>query len=168
MDGDKRADKPTSDAGQSQLPTYFKYCSDDTRVIEGIFACHKIRFTQPAALNDPLESQPIIRFRQRKGKYTHYVFDGIVFPSEEIWLRVQLVERLRNAFGVLSLTKIPDCFDMWSRYANGHKGFLLEFKADFNKPANMRGKDSKVYEIREVAYVDQYAINVDDLVDEHG
>lgn len=146
----------------------FKYCSDDDRVIEGIFEKHEIRFTQPAALNDPLESQPIIRFRQSAGKYTHYVFDEIVFPSEETWLRVQLVERQLNAFGILSLTKIPDSFDMWSRYANGHKGFLLELKTQFNEHACMRGKDGRVYEVREVTYVDQHAINVNDLVDKHG
>lgn len=168
MDEKSQGEKVThTDVDWSQLGI-FKYCSDDDRVIEGIFEKRKIRFTQPAALNDPLESQPIIRFRQRDGKYTHYIFDGIVFPSDEIWLRVQLVERQLNALGILSLTKIPDCFDMWSRYANGHKGFLLELKADFDKHPCMRGKSGKVYEVREVTYVDQYAINVDDLVDEHG
>jgi hypothetical protein len=161
-------EEPT-DAGidRSQLGV-FKYCSDDDQVIEGIFEKHEIRFTQPAALNDPLEFQPVIRFEGRPSKYTNFVFDGIVFPSEELWLRVQLVERQLNAFGILSLTRVPDSFDMWSRYANGHKGFLLELRADFNKQACMRGKNGETYEVRAVAYVDQYAINIDDLVDEHG
>jgi hypothetical protein len=146
----------------------FKYCSDNDQVIEGIFEKHEIRFTQPAALNDPLEFQPTIRFKERASRYTNFVFDGVVFPSEELWLRVQLVERQLNAFGVLSLTRIPDSFDMWSRYANGHKGFLLELKADFNQQACMRGTDGRIYEVREVDYVDQYGVNIDDLVDEHG
>lgn len=42
----------------TKLDSYFKYLSDDSRVIKGIFEDQKIRFTQPRALNDPLEFSP--------------------------------------------------------------------------------------------------------------
>ena len=121
------------DVSEYELTGYFKYCSDDPRVINGIFRDHKIRFTQPAALNDPLEFDPIIRFENNGANYNWFSLNGIPLPSEESRLRHRLIEQQINAFGVLSLTKNPDSFDMWSRYANGHKGFLIEFKSDLNK-----------------------------------
>ena len=87
------------------VKTYLKYCSNEDNVIEGVFSKHKIRFTQPAALNDPLEFNPIIRFRHSAGKYVNYVFDDIVFPSEELRVRHRPIERQLNDYGILSLTK---------------------------------------------------------------
>ena len=152
----------------TDLSTFLKYCSDDEKVINGIFSNHKIRFTQPAALNDPLEFNPIIRFTHNGSNYTYYVFDGIVFPSEEIRIRTQLIESHLNTFGILSLTKMFDSFDMWNRYANGHKGFVIEFKPDFYKQLCMLSNDGTEYPVRQVEYVDEYAINIDDLADERG
>ena len=131
MTDDSKSENIFKPLDHSRLKNFFKYCGDDEKVINGIFKEHQIRFTQPAALNDPLEFNPIIRFKQSEGKYTNYIFDGIVFPSEEIRIRHQLIERQLNDFGILSLTNIPECFDMWSRYANGHRGFLIELKIDF-------------------------------------
>jgi hypothetical protein len=152
----------------TQLSTFLKYCSDDEKVINGIFLNHKIRFTQPAALNDPLEFNPIIHFTNNGSNYTKYIFDGILFPSEEIRIRTQLIESHLNTFGILSLTKLFDSFDMWNRYANGHKGFIIEFKPDFNKHPCMLSRDGTEYPVRQVEYVDEYSINIDDLVDECG
>lgn len=168
MTDDSKSENIFKPLDHSQLKNFFKYCSDDEKVINGIFKEQQIRFTQPAVLNDPLEFNPIIRFKRNAGKYTNYIFDGIVFPSEELRIRHQLIERQLNDYCILSLTKVPDCFDMWSRYANGHKGFLIELKEDFNKESCMFSKDGKEYPVRKVNYVDEYAINVDDLVDEHG
>lgn len=156
------------DVPEHELTGYFKYCSDDLRVINGIFRNHKIRFTQPAALNDPLEFNPIIRFENNGGNYNSFSLDGIPLPSEESRLRHRLIEQQINAFGILSLTKNPDSFDMWSRYANGHKGFLIEFKSDLNKHPCMLSQSNEVYPIREVQYVDEYAINIDELTDNEG
>ena len=152
----------------AELDTFLKYCSDNDDVIEGIFEKHKIRFTQPAALNDPLEFRPAIRFKDAGDEYRHFVCKGEILPSEEVWLHIQLVQRQLNAFGILSLTKTPDSFDMWNHYANGHKGFLLEFKGDFNTHQCMCGEDGKVYEVRKVDYVDKYAVSVDDLINADG
>jgi hypothetical protein len=166
MSQDNASNEPSGKIDHPQITTYLKYCSNDR--VEGIFEKHQIRFTQPAALNDPLEFNPIIRFHHDGANYTRLVFDGIVFPSEEERLRFHIVESQLNCFGVLSLTKIGDSSDMWSRYANGHRGFLIEFKEDFNKHPSMRSKDGQEHEVREVTYVDEYAVNIDDLVDEHG
>jgi hypothetical protein len=148
------------------LPTFFKYCSDDERVLKGIFEDHKIRFTQPPALNDPLEFNPIIRFKDDADNYRSFELNGMLFPSEELRLRAALIENKVNAFGILSLTKVPDSFDMWSRYATGHKGFLLEFKPDFNKCACMRSTNGEEYPVREVTYVEEYALDIQELLDD--
>jgi len=167
MTDDSKSENIFEPLNHSQPKNFFKYCGDDGKVIDGIFKEQQIRFTQPAALNDPLEFNPIIRFKQSEGKYTNYIFNGIVFPSEEIRIRHQLIERQLNDFGILSLTKVFDCFDMWSRYANGHRGLLIELKSDFFKHPCMMSKDGKEYEVRKVEYVDEYAVNIDELVDEH-
>jgi len=150
----------------SKTPTFFKYCSDNEDVIEGLFKKHKIRFTQPAALNDPLEFNTIIRFNYNGSNYRWFSLNEIPLPSEEFRLRLRLIEQQINSFGILSLTKIPDSFDMWSRYANGHKGFLIELKSDFNKHSCMLSPANKVYPVREVRYVDEYSINIDELTDD--
>ncbi len=167
MSGNEEPRTNQDEIDPRQLSSFLKYCSDDDRVIKGIFEDHKIRFTQPWALNDPLEFNPSIRFKNPK-KYQWSRYDGIVFPSEEVWVRFNLVEPRINAFGILSLTKIWDSFDMWSRYANGHKGFLLALKSDFNKQPCMLSRVREPYPVREVDYVDEYAIDMEELVDDQG
>ena len=158
----KKSDRiSTSDFGD--LKTFLKYCSNE--IIEGLFKNHKIRFTQPWALNDPLEFNPILRFKNNGQNYVRYLFDGIMFPSEEQRLRLRLIEPQINKFGILSLTKVPDSFDMWGQYANGHKGFLIEFKSDFNKHLCMLSREGKEYPIKKVTYVDKYAVDIDLLTD---
>jgi hypothetical protein len=71
-----------------------------------------------------------------------------------------------NAHGILSLTKNCDDFNMWNLYANGHQGFLLEFKADFNRDPCMQGMEGEVCDVREVTYVKPYAFDVEELVNE--
>jgi len=160
--------KLTSPINPEDLKNFVKYCSNEDEVIKSVFSEHKIRFTQPAVLNDPLEFNPIIRFRHSAGKYTNYVFDDILFPSEELRVRHRLIERQLNNFGILSLTKTADSFDMWSRYASGHCGFLLEIKVGFNEHTCMLSRDGAKYDVGQVHYVDEYAVNMDDLVNEHG
>lgn len=168
MSEEVRSEQQEGSVDYSQLGSFFKYCSDDDCVIKGIFEDHKIRFTQPAALNDPLEFYPAIRFKDPNDKCRHFVCNGEKLPSEELRLHLQLVERQLNQFGILSLTKTPDSFDMWNLYANGHKGFLLELGGDFNIHQCMCGKDSRVYGIRKVDYVQKYEIKVDELINENG
>jgi len=146
---------------------FFKYFSDDEQVIAGIFEKHKIRFTQPWVLNDPLEANPTIRFRDRSN-YRWFRYDGVTLPSKEWWIRLHLIERRINKFGILSLTEVPDSFDMWSRYANGHKGFLLGLKRDFNGHPCMLSRDGTRYEVRKVTYPPEHSIDVEELLDGQG
>ncbi len=152
-----------------QLPTtFFKYCSDNEKVICGIFDRKTIRFTQPAALNDPLEFNPTIRFRKPEDTYLRYVFDGLVFPSHQQWIHHQLIMTQINDYGILSLSRKDDSFDMWNFYANGHQGFLLEFRGDFNTNQCMLGGKNKdeLYKVKPVEYVKEYAFLIDDLVND--
>jgi hypothetical protein len=165
MSEEVKGQQPDDSTDQIQLASFLKYCSDDERVIRGIFEDHKVRFTQPWALNDPLEFNPSIRFKNPE-KYRWFHYDGIAFPSEELWGRTHLIESRINEFGVLSLTKIWDSFDMWSRYANGHRGFLLSLKGDFNERTCMLSPQGKPYAVEEVDYVDEYAVDMEELIDD--
>jgi len=165
---DKTDDKPSGTIDYSQIATYFKYCGDDEQVIKGIFETHTIRFTQPWVLNDPLEFNPTLKFRNNGENYRPFLFDGVLLPSEELRLRFHLIESQVNRFGILSLTKVPDSFDMWSGYANGHHGFLLELKSDFNELQCMLSPAGKPYPVRAVEPVNEYAIDIDEYTDADG
>jgi len=127
----KEIEKQSNIYAEGRIESYFKYMSSDQRVINGIFNDQKIRFTQPRALNDPLEFNPIMKFHDPQPHYTLYTFNGITLPSTELFYRIQIIEAQVNAYGILSLTKIPNSFDMWSQYADGHRGFVLELKTTF-------------------------------------
>ncbi len=150
-----------------EFDSYFKYFSDKDEVMEGIFKEQKVRFTQPRAFNDPLEFSPTMRFHDNRSNYQFYDLDGNIFPSVEFFFRVQIIESQINSYGILSLTKIPDSFDMWSQYANGHRGFVIEFKDDFYRHPLMKSKAGDEYPVRKVEYVDDYSICLDDLVDKN-
>ncbi|MBA7578250.1 hypothetical protein ES708_20112 [subsurface metagenome] len=150
-----------------EFDSYFKYFSDKDEVMEGIFKEQKIRFTQPRAFNDPLEFSPTMRFHDNSSSYRFYDLDGTMFPSVEFFFRVQIIESQINAYGILSLTKIPDSFDMWSQYANGHRGFVIEFKEDFYRHPLMKSKTGDEYPVKKVEYVDDYSIYLEDLVDKN-
>jgi len=150
-----------------EYSSYFKHCSDSDDVLKGIFEDQKIRFTQPRALNDPLEFNPIMHFHNSNAVHHRYELEGIELPSKEMFYRVQMIESQVNRFGILSLTKVPDSFDLWTQYANGHRGFVIEFQPDFASRPCMRSGTGSEYPVRKVEYVDDYAINLDDLVDDH-
>ncbi len=152
----------------SKIDSYFKYFSDDEDIFEGIFTNHVIRFTQPRALNDPLESSPIIRFHDNKINYQSYELNGMLLPSIQLFSRVQVIESQINSYGILSLTQNPFSFNMWSQYANGHRGFILEFKPDFNFYPSMKSKSGTVYEVKKINYIDEYSICFEDIVDKDG
>lgn len=151
-----------------KFTSFFKYCSDTQKVIDGIFNDHKIRFTQPWGMNDPLEFNPTLIFKSINNPYQMYNLEGIQLPSLELYYRVQLIEAQINAYGILSLTKEPLSFDMWSKYANGHKGFLLEFKPGFLKHPCMKSKDGEIYKARKVKYVKNYSLNIEKVSDNNG
>lgn len=151
-----------------ELASFFKYSSDSPYVIKDIFKNQKIRFTQPRALNDPLEFSPTFLFDDPDTAYQSYDLDGIQLPTKELFYRVQIIESRINHYGILSLTKIPDSFDMWCQYSNGHKGFLIEFKKDFWRYPSMKSTEGKEYPVRKVEYVENYSINLDEIADRSG
>jgi len=150
---------------EGKFDSYFKYCSDRPEVIDGIFNKQVIRFTQPRALNDPLEFSPTMRFKDAPARYRSYDLDGVHLPSVEFFFRIQIIESQVNAYGILSLTKIPNSFDMWSHYANGHRGFVLEFKDRFWQHHSMKSKTGDEYPVQKVEYVEDYSISLENHVD---
>lgn len=145
-----------------------KYFSDHKQVLEGIFKDHKIRFTQPWGMNDPLEFNPILRFTNQEFIYQSYDLKGVHLPSMELFYRVQIIESQINAYGILSLSTQPRSFDMWSRYANGHKGFVLAFKPNFVSDPCMQSRDGRQIILRKVDYVDNYVLDFGSLANESG
>ncbi len=81
-------------------------------------------------------------------------------PSANEWYHVQLIESRVNEFGILSLTKNPVSFDMWSKYANGHKGCLIELRADFNAHKSMCSEVGEPYPVVPVRYDDTFEIDL--------
>lgn len=147
-----------------KLRSFCKYFNSSQEVRIGVFEKRKIRFTQPWGLNDPLEGTPAIRFK-RPDANVFYKLNGITYPSEQLFYRVQILEAAVNSFGMLSLTNIPDSFEMWALYADGHRGFVVEFAESFNERPCMRARDGGIYSVEPVDYVDDYAIDPDDLYD---
>lgn len=146
-----------------QLRTLFKYVSDSPKVVDGIFLDHKIRFTQPAALNDPLEFNPAIRFDSDGEKFKLFEYRGIHFPSIHDWHQINLIEQRINSYGILSLTDNPYSFEMWCHYANGHKGFLIEFNIVDKARPRLQLYDGLNLRVHKVRYVKDYVINIDRL-----
>lgn len=149
---------------RGNFDSYFKYLSDASPILESVFKKQVIRFTQPRALNDPLEFSPIMRFNNPADRYKYYELNGISLPSIESYYRVQIIESQVNLYGILSLTKVPNSFDMWSHYANGHRGFILEFKHELWNYPCMKSIAGDVYNVEKIEYVQDYAINLDQLV----
>jgi hypothetical protein len=144
----------------ADLPGYCKYVSNAPAVLEGLFVHHKIRFTQPVALNDPIDCHPLLNVPCGLGQHTRYVVDGVHMPSANEWYHIQLIEARVNEFGILSLTKNPFSFDMWSKYANGHKGFLIELRADFNAHRSMCSDGGEPYPVVPVRYCDTFEVDL--------
>jgi hypothetical protein len=142
------------------IDSYGKYFPD--KRINNLFCEKKIKFTPPNEFNDPLEFKPII-----KGTNLHdfYIFQGRPYPSKADIITNGIIGFLSEHYGVLSLTKVPDSFYMWSMYANGHKGFFVEFKDKFNlQPSLFDGVDKWL--IKKVNYTNNYCLNIEvDFVD---
>jgi len=148
-----------------KLRTLFKYCSNSPQVIEGIFRDHKIRFTQPYGLNDPFEFNPDIRFNSNPDDYQYYEYDGVVFPSNYLVNWLNLIESRINMYGVLSLTKNPFSYEMWSHYANGHKGVLIEFNVGNIKNPQLQLEHGCVLPVHKVRYVRTNVVDLEKMVD---
>ena len=138
-----------------EINGYGKYLSNER--INDLFSKKKIRFTPPNDFNDPLEFKPTL-----KGTNIHdeYLFRNMPYPSKADIITHEIITYLSNNYGVLSLTKVPDSFYMWCMYANGHKGFFVVFKDNFNRQPNLL--DGKLhYPIKKVNYTNNYCLNME-------
>lgn len=152
----------------AKLRTLFKYCSNSPDLITGIFERHEIRFTQPYALNDPFEFNPAIRFQSNENDYRYYEYDGVIFPSNYLWNWLNLIESRINTFGILSLTENPFSYYMWSHYANGHKGFLIEFNVGSKSKPTLEMEKNTYLPIYRVRYVSTNVVNLDKIANKTG
>ena len=146
-----------------KLVNFCKYLSDNSSVINGIFKLQKIRFTQPAALNDPLEFNPSIKYPRIDTQYTKCSLDGILLPSADDYFRKTYIIDQINNYGILSLTRKRDSFSMWNLYSNGHKGAVLVFKIDFDKHSCMLSPTGERYPLKKVTYDDEYSFSLADV-----
>jgi len=150
---------------EEHISTYFKYFSD--RNIENVILKKTIRFTQPWMLNDPFEFNPVLLF-DGNHEQDFFSINGVLMPSINDFYRYQLIESQINDYGVLSLTKNPFSFDMWNYYANGHKGFIIELKPDFNNHESFKSKDKEIYPINAIDYIDKFEIDIAKLSNGEG
>jgi hypothetical protein len=157
------------------IPTYrrrkiiatCKYIPNKEEIIKGLFEKNIIRFTQPWALNDPLEASPELRVNIKGlgDLNVRYRIDNITIPSYKELLYLNIVEARYNRYGVLSLSRNIYNYDMWNLYANAHKGFIIDFKQgideknSFNSNALFSGL---------VKYVKKVELKVDQALDDYG
>lgn len=154
-------------ARKGNIAATCKYISDDDNIITGLFQDKLIRFSQPWVLNDPLEVNPALRltFGDESTTFTHFTYHGIRLPSYREQVYINFIEARYNRFGILSLSKDLFNYDMWNRYSNAHKGFLIDFKQGLDEKACFRsnGLFSGM-----VTYQDKYEIEVDRPVGPEG
>jgi hypothetical protein len=120
-----------------------------------------IRFTQPAALNDPFEALPCLT-DYKQGKFEEILGrlpDALGPATEEDRKFVrdsiekkmaEVPKELNEHFGFLSLTDERNNLLMWSHYTDAHKGFVVGFYSEspFFKPGDGKTVDG----LRKVEY----------------
>ncbi|MDP3981597.1 MAG: DUF2971 domain-containing protein, partial [Chlamydiota bacterium] len=123
--------------------------------------------TQPWAINDPFEFNPAIRFKSKADDYRYYEYDGVTFPSNYLWNWLNLIESRINVYGILSLTDNPFSYEMWSHYANGHRGFLIEFNVGNKKKPRLESQKGVSSPVHRVRYVNVNIVNVDKMTNKN-
>jgi len=71
-----------------------------------------------------------------------------------------LIESRINTFGILSLTENPFSYGMWSHYANGHKGLLIEFNVENKARPSLELEKGAPLPIYRVRYVSKNTVNI--------
>jgi len=137
------------------IDSFGKYFSNER--LSNIFIENKIRFTPPNDFNDPLEFKPIIK---GIGVHDGYTFEGKHYPSMAEFITKGIMCYYSENYGVLSLTKVPDSFHMWSLYANGHKGFFIVFKNNFNSQKSFVDEKLMPYPISKITYTEDYYLEI--------
>jgi Protein of unknown function (DUF2971) len=109
----------------------------------------RIRFTQPAAFNDPFESRPylindlsndmwkrIFKIEGRRLRIAESQIKAMLarlqssdFDNYISFGFRHLLEIMSRSVAILSVSEIPDSLLMWAHYAKSHEGFLIGFDA---------------------------------------
>lgn len=116
----------------------YKYFSPD-RV--DVLRDGMIRFTQLAAVNDPLDCRPRI-LQPDELSSVPYAEHQCCVTSYVTVLQEALLTTDRRSIGMLCLTEKEDNLLMWSHYAQNHEGFVIGFDTDhefFSKTENGTG-----------------------------
>ncbi len=102
----------------------------------------QIRFTSPAAFNDPFESLPVMMeykaqqlraieekegktFREGTEEETRYYRNAVINLEAE-----NTPTFFGTFYGLQCFSKVKDSLLMWSHYADAHRGFVIGFDAD--------------------------------------
>ena len=125
----------------------------------------RIRFTQPAALNDPFETFPCFQdfdpwlFKEMRDRETKEF--GAQASEESLHeLEIMVTKKLLDLpkilsqhFVILSLSTISDNAIMWSHYADSHRAFVIGFDANsgFFSPGGGKARDG----LKPVRYSDK-------------
>ena len=133
------------------LYKYFKLDAKNKKKIERIFTHNEIYFASPMRFNDPFDCRVHASFDATDDDWEEYL-NGVLkerHPEWEYHERQTFVDQLIrggwredpgtkqkgvndvqeavNKIGVFCLTEVRDDILMWSHYADGHKGFCLQF-----------------------------------------
>jgi hypothetical protein len=157
--------------GITRLYKYMSMAPEKIKYLEEIFRDREIFLPSPTKFNDPFECRPYLAW-YKKGKKLRDYFNQMVleeFPetnretrrrrikegyerfrtNQDIFMR-NLYEEFLNSTGLYCLTQIPDNILMWSHYAKGHSGIVLEF--------NVTKEYSIFYEAIKVHYSKDYPL----------
>jgi hypothetical protein len=143
------------ESGRRIIPEFlYKYCKLNGRNnewIQRIFTKNEIYFASPEQFNDPFDCQVQASFDATDEEWEEYL--GVMMKDKhpeldyEVrsafvrqlissgWLEdpgskqkvVSDVQETVNKIGVLCLSEVRDDILMWSHYADGHRGFCLQF-----------------------------------------
>ena len=108
-----------------------------------------IRFTQAAALNDPLDCK--VRYLKPDEISHGLIGENCCIQSYTVGIQDALLRNERISTGFLCLTEKPDNLLMWSHYARNHEGFLIGFDVQHEFFA----KDDKATGLWKVKYTNK-------------
>src|SRR5579862_6421181 len=107
-----------------------------------VVANRLVRFTQPAAFNDPFDSRPSVAVH---GASTSEGQTSCCVEAQAHVVQTFINMTDAQSVGILSLTEKPDNLLMWGHYSRGHTGFVLgldtedeSFRALLGKSAILR------------------------------
>lgn len=130
-----------------------------------------IWFSKPCGLNDPFDMSISIRFGRKKSDFQELADfiekdTGLKPDAKHLTnglINQKFISSCRNIYdcemkrrnemfqqwGVASFSEIPDNILLWSHYADGHKGFCIEFDTSYFPFINLK-------KVHKVIYRDSY------------